>query len=82
MCGKNKLTVKKRRRTDSLTLIFFFSKGKDDFLIFGKRYYPLIAFGATFPRFQELISAAEGRYLCFLGDYWLSGWVEGGECLL
>jgi len=50
MLGKNKLSVKKGGRIDSITLIFFFLSGKDDFVIFSKRYYPLNAFGATFPR--------------------------------
>lgn len=53
MLGKNKLSVKKGGRIDSITLIFFFFEADDDFAIFGKRYYPLNANGATFPRVDE-----------------------------
>jgi hypothetical protein len=53
MLCKNKLYMKKGRRIDCITLIFFFLEADDDFAIFDKRYYPLNANGATFPRVDE-----------------------------
>lgn len=53
MLDKNQLSVKKGGRIDHINLIFFFFEAKDDFVIFGIRYYHLNANGASFARVHE-----------------------------